>query len=88
MEAKIQNYNTSKIYQPRRRPQFVGKWKTTSIFFLKMEDYLNFCENGRRPHFFLNRRRLQFLTMEDVLIFLKVEDNPKKCNANSTAQET
>jgi hypothetical protein len=26
-------------------------WKTTSIF-LKMEDDLNFFENGRQPHFF------------------------------------
>ena len=31
----------------------LGKWKTTSIF-LKMEDDLNFFENGRQPQFFEN----------------------------------
>ena len=36
----------------------LGKWKTTSIF-LKMEDDLNFFENGRRPQIFENGRRPQ-----------------------------
>ena len=36
---------------------FLGKWKTTSIFFL-MEDDLNFFENGRRPTFFEDDHRI------------------------------
>ena len=42
-----------------RRPQFLGKWKTTSIF-AKMEDKLNF----------LNENDLIFCKMEDDLNFL------------------
>jgi hypothetical protein len=33
-----------------RRPQFFGKWKTTSIQ-KKFGDNLNFIVNGRQPHF-------------------------------------
>ena len=33
-----------------RRPQFKGKWKTTSIL-RKMEDDLNLKENGRQLNF-------------------------------------
>ena len=38
---------------------FLSKWKTTSNF-LKMEDDLNFFENGRKPHFFLMEDNLNF----------------------------
>ena len=34
-----------------RRPQFFGKWKTTSIFW-EMEDNLSFLEIGRQTNFF------------------------------------
>ena len=34
-----------------RRPQFFGKWKTTSIFW-QMEDDLNFLVHGRQPSLF------------------------------------
>ena len=57
-----------------RRPQFFGKWKTTSnkimqpktsksktVIFLKMEDDLNFLENGRRPYFFGQRKTQQII---------------------------
>jgi hypothetical protein len=40
--------------------------RKTSSIFLKMEDDLNFFENGRRP---------QFLEMEDNLNFLEMEYN-------------
>jgi hypothetical protein len=33
-----------------RQPQFVGKWK---IFFGKIEDHLNYFQNGRQPHLFI-----------------------------------
>ena len=52
---------TSPFLANERRPQFFCKWKTTSIF-LKMEDDLNFLENGSQPQFLLgNGRQLQFL---------------------------
>ena len=41
-----------------RRPQFFGKWKTTSIF-LYIEDELKFLANGRQLHLFVNGRQLQ-----------------------------
>jgi hypothetical protein len=34
-----------------RRPQYFGKWKTTSIFW-QMEDNLNILTNGRRTKYF------------------------------------
>ena len=40
---------TSTFGQNGRRPQFQGKWKTSSIL-RKMEDNLNFEENGRLLH--------------------------------------
>ena len=41
-----------------RRPQFFGKWKTTSIF-LYIENKLNFFANGRQLQLFINGRQLQ-----------------------------
>jgi hypothetical protein len=40
----------------RRRPQFLGKWKTTSIF-LYTEDELKFLANGRQLRLFVNGRQ-------------------------------
>ena len=64
---------------------FLSKWKTTSIF-LKMEDDLNFFENGRRPQFFWKWKttyivlkmedNLNLLKMEDDWFFLQMEDDP------------
>jgi hypothetical protein len=34
-----------------RRPQYFGKWKTTSTFW-RIEDDLNILVNGRRPQYF------------------------------------
>ena len=50
-----------------RLPQLFGKWKTTSIF-LKMEDDLICFGNGRRPKFFVNRRRPIFFKMGTKLL--------------------
>ena len=41
-----------------RRPQFFGKWKTTSIF-LYIEDELEFLPNGRQLQLFGNGRQIQ-----------------------------
>ena len=41
-----------------RRPQFFGKWKTTSIF-LYIEDKLKFLANGRQLQLFANGRQIQ-----------------------------
>jgi hypothetical protein len=41
-----------------RRPQFFGKWKTTSIF-LYIENKLKFLANGRQLQLFINGRQLQ-----------------------------
>jgi hypothetical protein len=39
-----------------RRPQFFGKWKTTSIFW-KMGNDLNFLVNKRQPKFVLGKSK-------------------------------
>jgi hypothetical protein len=50
-----------------RRPQFFGKWKTTSIF-LYIEDKLKFLANGRQSQLFANGRQIQtFNTGKAVL---------------------
>jgi hypothetical protein len=66
-----------------RRPQYFGKWKTTSIFgqngrrpqFLgKMEDGINFSifVNGRQLQFSQNERQLQyFAQLKTTSIFWK-----------------
>jgi hypothetical protein len=41
-----------------RRPQFLGKWKTTSIF-LYIEDELEFLANGRQLQLFVKGRQIQ-----------------------------
>ena len=53
-----------------RRPQLLGKWKTTSILRL-MEDDLNLKANGRRTQFFYQNVRQPhfFCKMEDHLHF-------------------
>ena len=48
---------------------FLTKWKTTSIFFIKIEDDLNFQQNGRQPNF-VNK-------MEDDLNFLQSGRQPQ-----------
>jgi hypothetical protein len=41
-----------------------------------MEDNLNFCLNGRQPHFFLNERQHRFIfQIEDDFNILMNEDN-------------
>jgi hypothetical protein len=49
-----------------RRPQYFGKWKTTSIFW-QMEDNLNIWVNGRRPH--------DFGKWKTTSLFWQMEDN-------------
>ena len=55
-QVTLQEYSRTQIgrrpqlFGKGRRPQFSGKWKTTSIFW-KIEDDLNFLENGRQPQF-------------------------------------
>jgi hypothetical protein len=44
-----------------RQPKCFGNWKTTSLFFSKMEHDLNVYKNGRGPHFFGNGRQPQSL---------------------------
>jgi hypothetical protein len=41
-----------------RRPKYLGKWKTTSIF-LYIEDELKFLANGRQFQLFVNGRQRQ-----------------------------
>jgi hypothetical protein len=48
-----------------RRPQYFGKWKTTSVFW-QMEDDFNILANGRRPQYFGKWKTTSiFCQMED-----------------------
>jgi hypothetical protein len=68
------------------RPQYFGKWKTTSTF-LQTEDDLNVLANVRRPIFLENGRRPQYFgkwkttsilwQMENDINFLRLEDDLK-----------
>jgi hypothetical protein len=61
----------------RRQPQFVGKWKTASIF-LEMTDDLNLLANGRQSPFSANKRQPHFLgEMEFDLDFVLIEMGPQ-----------
>jgi hypothetical protein len=72
-----------------RRPQFLGKWKTTLIF-LKMEDDLNIFENGRRPillffkwkttYIYSNGRQPQVSSNGRQPQVFQMEDNLKQLN--------
>ena len=44
------------------RPQFFGKWKTTSIFWY-IEDDLKCLANGRQLQLFVNSRQLQIFNI-------------------------
>jgi hypothetical protein len=60
-----------------RRPQYLGKWKTTStflsteadlVFVCLMEDELNFCSMEDNLNCFKNRRRPQLFFLRDMEI--------------------
>jgi hypothetical protein len=64
------------ILVKRRRPQYFGKWKTTSVLWqmdddlniLELENNLNILENGRQPKYIRKlNSTLQFWQMEDDL---------------------
>ena len=46
-----------------RRPQFFGKWKKTSIFFVNGRQSQHFV-NGRRPQFIVNISQSQFCKLK------------------------